>query len=331
MSKTILIIGGYGNTGRLTTALLLDHLPACQLIIAGRNLDKAKAFAAQYPNQPDVRYIDVANPQSFAKGIEGVDLIINASSTLEYTEQILEVLLQHPVDYLDSHLSSPEKINILKRNRLAIQAAGFKYITDGGFHPGVPAALIRYGALELEELHRANVYGVLKMDWASVVASDNTWKEFIHEFKDYQMHTYRDGSWKRWSAWKTKTIDFGPPFNRQNCFPMNLEELKMVVEQLPDLKETGFFVSGFNPVLDYVVMPLLLLGVHALPTNRYGPLVRLLKWGFSFGKPPFGVKLLMDGFGKKDGKMVHTQVSVAHEDGYLSHGRSNGRYGQTMA
>lgn len=42
--KTILILGGYGNTGRALARLLLQESNAL-LVIAGRNIDKAQGFS----------------------------------------------------------------------------------------------------------------------------------------------------------------------------------------------------------------------------------------------------------------------------------------------
>lgn len=321
MSKTILILGGYGNTGRLIAQLLVEELQDIRIIIAGRNLGKAKDLAAKLNRRAaesvvSSRFIDIAQPNSLLNGITDVDLVVNAASTIQHTGQILRTLLQHPVDYLDTHLSSPEKLAILQRNHTAIKDAGLCYVTDGGFHPGIPAALIRYADMELDELTQANIYGALRIDWAAIEASRSTWVEFIREFRDYQMLTLRDGQWQKWSFWKSSSFDFGSPFGRLGCVPMVLEELKEASRQIPQLRESGFFISGFNPIMDNFLLPIIMVGASILPTKWYSPLIWLLQIGFRFNRPPFGVKLVADCQGAKMGKPANLQIAVAHEDGY---------------
>ena len=47
--KTFLILGGYGNVGRVLTRLLLQETNV-RLVLAGRNFEKAKAAADQFNN-----------------------------------------------------------------------------------------------------------------------------------------------------------------------------------------------------------------------------------------------------------------------------------------
>ena len=47
---TILILGGYGYTGKLLTKHLLTHSQA-QIILAGRNIEKAQKFADEICNE----------------------------------------------------------------------------------------------------------------------------------------------------------------------------------------------------------------------------------------------------------------------------------------
>jgi len=42
------------------------------------------------------------------------------------------------------------------------------FIADGGFHPGLPAALVRYVAPHFDRLEKANVGSVINVDWASL-------------------------------------------------------------------------------------------------------------------------------------------------------------------
>ncbi len=46
MKKNILIIGGYGSVGRVIASRLSERFPG-QVIVAGRNIQKAKVLALE--------------------------------------------------------------------------------------------------------------------------------------------------------------------------------------------------------------------------------------------------------------------------------------------
>ena len=60
-------------------------------------------------------------------------------------------------------------------------------------------------------------------------------------------------------------------------------------QAVPSLRSCGFYVAGFNPVVDYVVMPAGMAVMKAAPGALGRPYTRLLVWSLQrFGHPPFG-------------------------------------------
>jgi len=104
-------------------------------------------------------------------------------------------------------------------------------------------------------------------------------------------------------------FDFGVPFNNHYCAPMLIEEMRMLSKNLPDLEEAGFYVTGFNKFLDYLLLPIIMILVYI----KLGSLAAsLFKFGLRFSQPPFGVKLVADCEGD-NGKM---RISFTDTDGY---------------
>ena len=145
-------------------------------------------------------------------------------------------------------------------------------------------------------------------------------RDRLNEFRDYQALEYRDGAWRgmNWlSAWKPTYLDFGPPFGRRACAPMFLEELRDLPALLPGLRETGFYVGGFNGFVDGLVMPLALVGMRIAPGRLLRPLARLMGWGLKrFTRPPFGTLLRVEAAGLSCGKTHRLNMTVGHADGY---------------
>lgn len=317
----ILIIGGYGNAGRLIARYLLKYSPDTQVTIAGRREDKALAAAEilkkDYHGRVTGQKLDLADPAAVDRAFAETDLVVNAAGAIPHTRNVAEALLRHRKNALDTQLATHEKTSVLEEFAPRFESSGITYITDGGFHPGIPAAMVRLAAGQTDVLEKANVYSAMKFDWRGLEFSPETMLEFIGEFRSYRLPLYLDGQWKEQSGWKAFYYDFGPPFGKQYCVPMLLPELEDVVKQLPALRETGFLVSGFNPVADYLVLPVLLAGLKVLPRSCEKQLAKVLFWSLKFGRPPFGIRLVADCNGQKDGNPVHFQIKLSHPDGYL--------------
>jgi hypothetical protein len=325
--KKILILGGYGNTGRPMAELLLRE-SAVSLIIAGRDEKKAQALAASLNEsyageRVSSRYLDASDPALLLEAFSGLDMVVVASSTAEYTEHVAGAALERGIDYFDV-LYSTQKLAILQDMRQQIEEANLCFITDGGFHPGLPAALIRHGARDFDRVEKARVGSVIQIDWTSLDITPSTMDEFVGEFMDFQTLVYRDGQWRQSNVlamMKPIYIDFttdtGPNFGRRYCIPMFLEEMRTIPELYPDIRETGFLVGGFNWFVDWFISPIIMVALKLWPKRALRPMGRLMLWGLrKFGKPPYGTLLKAEVHGQKGGESLFVETILYHEDGY---------------
>ena len=322
--KTILILGGYGNTGTPLTRLLLQESDT-QIVLAGRNLEKAEALAIEFNqvfpgNRVRAARVDAADPNSLKQSFNGLDIVVVASSTTQYTRQVASAALESKVDYLDIQYS-PQKIAILQSIEEEIRLAGLCFITDGGFHPGLPAFMVRYAAQFFDQLESARVGSVIKQDWRGLKVDDATVNELVELINDFEMLVFNAGTWKKVSMLSTADyihMDFGGVFGKQYCAPMMLEEMRLLPGMYPTLTDTGFFVGGFNWFVDWVVMPLAMLAMKLSPHAAIRPMGRWMHWGLNtFSKPPFGTMLKVEAFGRKEGNPKNIAVTISHPDGYL--------------
>lgn len=238
---TIVILGGYGNTGRALARLMLAHSKV-RLALAGRSAQRAEALAAElnreFPGNR-VRGIaaDAADRESLLRAFKGAKLVVAASSTSPLATVVAEAALEAGLDYLDPQFSRA-KVAALQKMAARIQAAGRCFITDAGFHPGLPAALVRYAATRFDRIHTATVGSVIQIDWRTLDVSPSTMDELVAEFRDYQSLHYKDGGWRPMSwaesfrpVWMTFDHDFG----RRYTMPMFLEELRTLPDIVPGL------------------------------------------------------------------------------------------------
>jgi saccharopine dehydrogenase (NAD+, L-lysine-forming) len=180
---------------------------------------------------------------------------------------------------------------------------------------------VRWVAPAFDHLESAIVSSVMKQDWAGFDLPDQTVIEMVEEINDFVPLVFKNRQWQKISAWqsmKPQEIDFGEPFGRQACFPMFLEEMRLLPELYPDLQETGFFVGGFNPFVDWIVMPLALVGMRAWPDGTRRPLGKLMRWGLEhFSRPPFGMVLKLTATGSKNNQPKQLDLVLSHPDGYV--------------
>jgi hypothetical protein len=322
--KTFLILGGYGNAGRPLARLLLQETDV-RLVVAGRDPARAEAAANElnriFPGgRVTGQAVDASDPASLGPAFQGIDLVLVASSTVRYARQVAEEALQAGLDYLDIQYST-QKVAALKALAPQIEQAGRCFITDGGFHPGLPAALVRYAASYFDRMEKANVGSVIKEDWTRLNVPDETAQELLAEIGDFVPLVFEAGRWQQAAALGmggSRRMDFGEPFGRQYCVPMFLEEMRSLPEQCPDLRETGFFVGGFNWFVDWLVLPLAMVGLRFWSQGALSPLARLMNWGLrSFSKPPFGLVMRLEAQGSQAGEPRALAISLCHPDGYL--------------
>lgn len=316
MSK-ILVIGGTGYTGRLITQHLLEHSKA-EITIATRHLDKAQAFADKLNKQyPDHRvnaiYVDVSQKDSLHMAFADQKMVVVAAPTTEYAENVIRTSLEMGLDYLDVQVST-QKLALLQSLAHEIEQAGLYFITEAGFHPGLPSALVRYAAAHLDSIESAITLGYLNMgkDLPYSEAVD----EVVESFREYNGQVFKNGQWTKTNSYEIRTCDFGGDIGRKRCYAMFFEELRAMPSMYSSLRDTGFYISEMHWILDWVVMPITLVWLKIAP-KAVRPIGKFLWWGMgTFHKPPYRVELQVQGAGLKDGLPVTVRSSVAHPDGY---------------
>ena len=323
-NKTLLILGGYGNTGRPLARLLLQESNA-QLVLAGRNLEKAQVFANQLNhafegNRVCGACVDASDLVSLRQAFASVDFVVVASSTTQFTSQVATAAVEARIGYLDVQYSA-KKVALLKSMAPAIQQAGCCFITDGGFHPGLPGFMVRYIAGFFDQLLTARVGSVIKEDWKHLKVEDATVYELMELMNDYDMSIFKNGKWKKVSLFSTSDyvrMDFGRDFGIQFCAPMLLEEMRALPELFPTLQDTGFYVGSFNWFTDWVILPVAMIAMKLWPRAALKPMARWMHWGLrTFSKPPYGTLLKVEATGVKDGQPKKAQLIISQPDGYL--------------
>lgn len=316
----ILILGGYGFAGKLLARHLLEQSKA-EIIVAGRHLKKAETYAAQLNTEFEGQramafYLDAADGQTLRQALHDVDLLLVAAPATQHADTVIRAVLESEADYLDVQFDA-WKLALLQSFAPQIERTGRCFITEAGFHPGLPSAMVRYAASEMDRLEIARTAGYLNLG-PSLPYSEAV-DELIRGFQNYQGQVFVDGRWIKTGPYEmdVRKVDFGGEIGLRKCFSLFLEELRSLPDLVPTLKEVGFYMSETHWVVDRVITPLVFLGLKLAPSRGIRPLGKLMWWGMqTFPKPPYQVLLKIEGYGEKKGKPKKVEVQISHSDGY---------------
>ena len=317
----IVVLGASGNAGRQICVLLARELSADDhLVLCGRDPGRLAATHALVagPVRADEAVLDVTDADAVRAVVAGADLVVVTVSRPDLVGALGRMVLEAGADWFDTLLSSPTKLAALRGLQGEIGHHGRCFVTDGGFHPGVPAALVRWAAGHLEEIREADVMAGMRLDWLADTLSDSTVEEMLDEFADFDLAAWVDGESRtlRWS--ECPKVDFGPPIGAKTCVPMPLAEMEALPRRHPSLRRCGFYISGFSPLMDYAALPVI-MGMARFASLR--PLtMRFTRWSvghLASYPPPHRLVLQLTATGRDDGTPAHAVVRVSGDDGYL--------------
>ena len=313
---TIAILGGAGNTGR-RLARLLARVGTYDLRLMGRNKASVDDAAASIAKETGATLVGVGADSSDRDGLLaallGADLVVSATAATRFAPTVASAALQLGIDYFDIHLSSAAKWQGLKALEPDIVRRGLQMVSDGGFHPGLPAAMIRQLSATVDLTH-APVYASLSVDWSRLSFGPGAAEDFVDELRNMDPSAFCDGRWQR--SWRNaRDFDFGPPHGRQKTIAMGIEELRSLPNRLPHLSDTGFYIGGFGPAIDYVALPATLLAM-TLPPLRHLAAKAFFAALQHWTRHDEWTMLVCEGRGTRDGVPVTARLRVSHDDPY---------------
>ncbi len=314
-TKTILILGGYGGTGKVICRRLLEETDTT-IIIAGRNIQTAEKLCIKLRDEFSNKNIsavfaDAADYQSLVKAFNNATLVIDATTATRCVRNVANAAIETGADYLDYHFEQ-NVVADLKKIEKKIQNSGRCFITQAGFHPGLPAPFIRYAALQFDELNKA----IVGMAMNTEIEKPESIYELVDVLGEYKVDIFKKGKWKRAGYTDFEKIDFGLRFGTKICYPIQMEEMYALPKMYP-LEETGVYVAGFNWFVDYLVFPLtFFLAAIKKGLGRH-LIARLIVFGLNkFSNDNRGVSFVLEAEGIKNNHSVKFRIVAEHDDAY---------------
>lgn len=319
-SKTILILGGSGGAGYPMARLLLEKTDT-HIIISARHEERAQKIINElkkdFPaKRVSFRMADVYDSKSMAKAFQGVDLVIDSVLTTDRAGAVGLETIKAKADYFDVHFPL-RHLRQLQKIENQIKTAGRCFITQGGFHPGLPAIFVRHAAKYFSDKGSSYQKAFVAMAIRSNhFGSPDSILELIDEMGDFSAEVYKEGKWQKSSSGDIQKFDFGKGFGRQMCFPITMEEMK-ILPKLYNLKQTGVYVAGLGWFIDFFVFPLIMLFGKIKRGLGRKVFARLMLLGGKFSRPPYGVVFKLEAEGLIKGKQSKVTITSSHSDGYI--------------
>lgn len=152
----IVVLGGLGQMGRITTSDLVQTCKACEIIIADRDEKKAKNFANSFKRKTVKGVgIDIMNHHNLVKILSGAKVVI-ASIPYRLNLNVMNAALEAKCNYLDLgglfHMTRKQlKLHnkFKKKNLIAILGCGST--------PGTTNVMTRYGADLLDRIYEIDI------------------------------------------------------------------------------------------------------------------------------------------------------------------------------
>jgi saccharopine dehydrogenase (NAD+, L-lysine forming) len=153
MDKKILIIGGYGNVGRIIATELVKRFPR-QVIVAGRNYQKAKAFLLELGEQVIPMAIDISRISAHEKLLDDVGIVVMCLD-LESVE-FVRLCIQRGIHYIDISATYSILSQIERLNKEAEEARA-TVVLSVGLAPGLTNLLTKHCQSKVSDMTYADI------------------------------------------------------------------------------------------------------------------------------------------------------------------------------
>lgn len=162
----IVVLGGAGIIGRAIVRDLAEDVE--QVVVADLDLEGARAAAAQAPGRAEAVQVDVTDPASLDRVLQGADACVN-SVQYYFNLQVMEGCLRNRVPYLDLGGLFHTTRRQLERHEDFAQA-GVTAVLGMGSCPGVANVQTGYLAGMLDSVESVRIYNGSTLDRSGSLA-----------------------------------------------------------------------------------------------------------------------------------------------------------------
>ncbi|MEM1539990.1 MAG: saccharopine dehydrogenase NADP-binding domain-containing protein [Candidatus Bathyarchaeia archaeon] len=253
----ILILGGYGAQGSVICYELAKHKRVSEIVIAGRNLERAKALKKMLKSDKlSILCVDLNNVDEVQKAVKGCDLVVNSASYV-YDIRVMKAALAEGANFqglalgpcVDAPGAPTEKVlELMLEMDKDFKNIGRVALIATGEDPGITDLVAGYAADKFERVLE------IRMKDASLQKSESLVSTWAPELLWYDMiqepYVYEDGVLKRVPPFSGEEIyTFPEPLGPQPCYHHYHEEPPIMARFIKGLRYAEFKMGG--PFMPY--------------------------------------------------------------------------------
>ncbi len=263
----ILIVGGYGAVGRVISTMLGNLFPG-QVIVAGRNYQKAKEFSSELDQKVIPLELDITSISKDDERLSDVNLVIMCID--QRNTQFVTQCIQQGIHYIDISatyelLSEIESLNNEAGNH------GTTVVLSVGLAPGLTNLLARHCKSKIQDMQYADIYIMLGFGEAHGEAAVRWTLENLNaEFSlrdgvvTKQVRSFENGKQTIFPDKIGKRTAYRFNFSDQHVIPRTLEinsastwlcfDSRLITYLFAFLKKAGLSrIFGFRPAQNFLI------------------------------------------------------------------------------
>ena len=308
----VLVVGGYGSVGAEVCRLLAKE-GSLEVFVGGRNRAKAEQLAREL--SISARLIDVSDTESYATGLDGIDIVVNCFvDLLEPSLDLPKAATSRGIHFLDVAAVPVEYVESLLALGGEARATGATVVTSLGVNPGIPGLLAMSEGRRFDRVESVDIYFTMggRMEGLSPLSLRGV---------DLMLKTapmqWRREEWCEASP-RGKKRFIGAPFDKEVYFGAG-----MITADLHDVpKSIGAehlsLWSGMESSFQGLVFILGMKLAFARTQRRAENFLRVLQWLGRGGDTTNDIGLELELVGEKDGQRMRRLVSLHCSEEYAT-------------
>lgn len=243
-----LILGGAGQAGKRIANLLLNNNNNNNIILAdiNQNLcnkickDLIKVYSA---DRIKSIFLDASKKDLLIENFKKIDTVIIASSTIKYTENIIEAVLLNDCNLIEIQGPDQSKKKYFEKYKNTFKEKNNFYIIEAGAWPGLPLTMVNYSSKFYDKFLKSEIAGFFNVNWNNFYFSPYTMPEankFYGENDDIPT-ILKNGKFFTPNEIQEKFFNFDGINVR--CKPTSTTEIQNIKKRFNDIEEFGFYTN----------------------------------------------------------------------------------------
>jgi saccharopine dehydrogenase (NAD+, L-lysine forming) len=266
------VVGGYGATGKVVASELWKCSDG-EILVAGRDLEKAKALAAQFDGKVSATPLDVMDASALDAFCQRCSIIINcAGPVMLLRDRVAQAAVRNKCHYVDPAGLGLVKERILPSSR-DIESSGLSFIISAGWMPGISELVPAYAEMQarttMDSIDCVTVCFGDSGEWSDNALRDAAW--FVHQSGLRSPGYFHRGGWARAKvSMAFRKINLGKPVGSRRFGLVSMPELNEIGRRLKDCDFFSYaYLSGLQTAIATTAM-----AVMPLPESVGVPLMR---------------------------------------------------------